>query len=65
MVLYKRVFFTPWGPLLPHKQLQASLGILGLLERTETTSLGSLNRWLEIYFRKYNLELHLFKAVGI
>ena len=30
MVLYKRVFFSPWGPLCIHKQLQASLDIFGL-----------------------------------
>ena len=32
----------------------------------EPTSLVSLkHRWLEIYFRKYNLELQLFKTFGM
>ena len=35
MVLYKRVFFSPWGSQSLHKQQQASLGTLGLLEGPE------------------------------
>ena len=35
MVLYKRVFFSPWGSLCLYKWRQPSLGILALLEGQE------------------------------
>ena len=62
---YIKEYFQPLGTPVPILGAIDNLGHTWTLDRTLTTSLGSLNKWLEIYFRKYNLELHLFKAFGV
>ena len=62
---YIKGYFQPLGPLCLHKQLQTTLGIHGLWRGQRPHHLIPWRKGFEIYFRKYNLELHLFKAFGI